>query len=83
LAVRGFEEDDEALVGGIAGGAVGVKDGDQLDADDIGAFGITGHHAEEAASVGEPHQGTEGLEDAPFGEVAEHGFHHGDAIVHG
>ena len=83
LAVGGFEEDDDALVGGVAGGAVGVEDGDELDADDIWSLGEAGHHAEEAAVVGEPHEGSQGLEDAASGEVAEHGFHNGDAFGHG
>jgi hypothetical protein len=60
-----------------------MEDSNELDADDIGAFGITGHHAQKTAVVGKPHQGAERLEDAAFGEVPEHRFHHGDAIVHG
>lgn len=82
-AVGGFEKDDDALVRGHACGAIGVEDGDELDADDIGALGEAGHHAKQAASIGKPDEGAQGLEDAAFGEVAEHSLHCRDTVPHG
>jgi len=83
LAVGGFEEDNDALMGWEAGGAVGVEDGNQFDADDIWTFSVARHHPQQAASIGEPHQGAQRLEDAAFGQIAEHGLHDGYALVHG
>jgi hypothetical protein len=82
-AVGGFKKDDDALVRGQACGAIGVEDGDELDTDDIGALGVAGHHAEQAASIGKPDEGAQGLKDAVFGEVAEHGLHCCDTVPHG
>lgn len=79
----GIEKHDHALVGGEAQGAVGVEDGDDLYAQDIGFLGVTGHHSEDTAFVGEPHQGPEGLEGVAGRQGAKGLFHEGDAGIHG
>lgn len=80
-AVVAIEEDDDALVGGVGG--VVMKYGDELNADEIGASGVSGHHAEEPFFVGEPHEGAQGLEDLTGGQIVEHGFHERDGLRHG
>jgi hypothetical protein len=79
----GVEKHDDALVGGEAEGAIGMEDGNDLYAKDIGVFSITGHHSEDAAFVGEPHQGSEGLEGIAGCQGPKSLFHEGDAGIHG
>jgi hypothetical protein len=81
--VFGIEEYDHALVGGEAEGAICMEDGNDLYTKDIGVLGVAGHHSEDAAFVGEPHQGPEGLEGVAGGQGAEGLFHDGDAGLHG
>lgn len=60
-----------------------MEDGNDLYTKNTGFLGITGHHAEDAAPVGEPHQGPEGLEGVAGRQGAKSLFHDVYTGIHG